>query len=128
VIARTPTAVLAAVLMLSAAGCGPPVLDQTQKLSLIPGDTKSADLAAVDKPQKITVKYDSSATTVNVYVFKSSDAPDLGKTLPVDKALAKESGKSGTLTVDVPAKTATRVVVTGAEKSTEVTLHLTNKK
>jgi hypothetical protein len=126
VFARSLTAVLAAVLVLSAAGCGPPILDEQRKISLSPGEAKSADLPAVDKPQKLTVKFDAGAK-VNVYIFKAADVSEL-TSLPADKAIKKEVGaKSGTLTADIPAKTATRVVVDGAEKSTEVSLHLTNK-
>lgn len=126
--ARSLTAALAAALTLAAAGCGPPVLDEKRSLSVAPGMPRAVDLPAVAKPQTVTVRYDAPAA-VNVYVLKTADFGDLNAEIPAAKALAKATGgKAGTLTADVPANTATRVVVDATDRKADVELHVTNKK
>lgn len=121
---------VAAAALLGLAGCGPAVLDQRVNWVIDPGETpaRALDLDAQPKPQTLTVEYESSAAEVEVGVYKAADAKEL-ETVQTSKALKAESGKkSGSLTVDIPEKTAVRVVVGGSRKKTDVKLHVTNKK
>jgi hypothetical protein len=116
--------------LLGLAGCGPAKLDVNHTLSIEPGEAKALDLKAQPKPQAVTVEYDSAAVEVTVGLFKAADVPDADmEAVPLTKALKGETGKKdGTFTADVPADTATRVVVRGANKKTDVKLHVTNRK
>ena len=124
----TAAAAMAGLLTLS--GCGPAKLDESRNWTLDPGgdSTRALDLPAQSKPQVLTVDFESSAAEVNVGVFKDADAAKLDD-VPWTKAIKAETGKkSGTFTADVPANTATRVVVGNTTKKTEVKVQVTNRK
>jgi len=113
--------------LLVVAGCGPAKLDVTRNISLDSQESRSVDLDPQPKPQTLTVTYEAGAELF-VGVYKAADAPDL-QNLPEGKALKSESGKkSGTLTVEVPENTATRIVIANAKTNTDVKLHITNQK
>ncbi len=124
------TFVLCALGLLSATGCGPAKLNQSQTVNLDTGDTKAIDLNAQPKPQKITVEFASSAGDVSVFVYKEADAKGEAGLLNADvnkaKALATKKSKGETFTVDVPENTAVRVIFQ-ADKKADVTVKLTNK-
>jgi hypothetical protein len=126
---RTALFALALALPL-AAGCAPPKLDESRTWTMGAGEANSIDLPAITKPQKVTAEFTSTAADVTVLIIKESDAPGQKGLETVDegKAITKQKGKSGTITADVPANTATRVVVTGANSKTEVTVKATNSK
>ncbi len=108
-------------------GCGPDRLDFSKTVTLEAVEFKMYDLDAQSKPQTFTIKYESTPEPVTISVYRTDDAkePDMAK--PAN-ALGSESGKtSGTFTVPIPAKTAVRVVISGAKKKTEVKLNLTNR-
>src|SRR5689334_4048759 len=111
------------------AGCGPAKLNENRKMDLLDGEAKAIDLPAVSKPQKITVEFSSPDTEVSVLVFKAEDAKGDEGILGADaaKAIAYKKGKADKFTADVPENTATRVVVRGAGKKTEVQLKITNQ-
>ena len=114
--------------LLALAGCGPAKLDESRTFTLENAAPYGLDLSAQPKPQKITVEYTSSAGEVTAYVFKAPDPsalddPEASK----DKALATKKSVTGTLSVDVPANTATHVVF-WAPKKTDVSVKLTNAK
>lgn len=108
-------------------GCGPARLDETRKWSLEPGEALALELPAQPVVQTLTVQFDATADDVTVAIFKVEDAKNL-YALDVSKALAKQQGKSGTVTVEIPEKTATQVVGMAAMKKAEVNIHVTNKK
>ena len=86
-------------------------------------------LDAQSKPQNITVEFESTDSPVTVLLIKDSDLDkdDEGGFAAPKKALAfKQGEKSGSFTAEVPANTATRVVVRSSNK-TNVKLHITNK-
>jgi hypothetical protein len=120
-----PLALISLALLL-AAGCGPPKLAVDRSFSLDARDAKMFDLPAVSKPQKVTVQFTSSAAEVHVLVFKEEDAQDDPFAADAKKALVEKKGKEGSVTADVPANTATRVIVRGASDKTDVTLKMTN--
>lgn len=123
----TRCAPLAAALFLLA-GCGPPKLNETRTYDLAPLEAKALDLPSVSKTQKVTVEFSSTASELTVYLLRDStgepdvNAPDQAK------VLASKSGKADTFAVDVPANTATRVLLRGAKVDTKVTVTVTNAK
>jgi hypothetical protein len=110
------------------AGCGPSKLNENRKIEIEDGEAKAIELPAVSKPQKVNVEFNSSESDVSVYVFKEEDAKGTDGLLGADpkKALGSKKGKSDSFSVDIPENTATRVVVRGAYKKTEVQLKITN--
>lgn len=120
-------AVLLASGFLVLSGCGPAILDETRSWNMDAAETQSLGMDAQSKPQTITVECESTSANVTVGLFKESDAKDLNS-IQFSKALKSESAtKKGSFAVDVPEKTATRVVVESSGKTT-VNLHVTNKK
>lgn len=117
-----------AIVLAPLAGCGPGKLNESRNLSLDPGDAKAMDLPAVSKPQKLKIEFSSTDAEVTVLVFKESDAAGDDGLLSSDpkKAIEKKTGKGETFTVDIPENTATRVIVRGATKKTDVSLKVTN--
>ncbi|MBP3957232.1 hypothetical protein J8F10_18380 [Gemmata sp. G18] len=113
-----------------ATGCGPAKLDQKTVVSVDAGDTKSIDLDAQPKPQKITIDFSSSAGSVSVYVFKEADAKGEKGLEDAEankaKALAAKESKGEAFAVDVPENTAIRIIFF-ATKKTDVTVKLTNR-
>ena len=103
--------------------------ERGKKYPLDAGQAKAIDLPAISKPQKITVEFSSSASEVSVYLikdFKAGEDPD-PLSPKKDQILETKQGKEGSFSVDVPEKTATRVIVRGAKQTTDVTLKVTNK-
>jgi hypothetical protein len=121
-------AFLAAVALMGFSGCGPARLDETKTIQLDGGEANSIDLDPITKPQTVKAEFESTASDVTVLIFKDDVKDDQLTTEPAAKALAKETGKSGTVTAEVPANTGVRVVVRGAAAKTSVKLHVTNKK
>jgi hypothetical protein len=112
-----------------AAGCAPPKLDESRAYKLETGGAEVMDLPAVSKAQKVTIDFTSSASDVTVYLIKDFTGKDGLDTMPSKaQILESKTGKSGNFSVDVPANTATRVVVRGANANTDVTLKVTNTK
>jgi hypothetical protein len=125
----TRPTLVAAALGLLLAGCGPAKLNENKSYTLTPGDAQSLDLPAISQAQKITVEFTSSAVNVNVHIIKDfKDRDGLDAPPSKNQTLAEKQGKEGSFAVDVPANTATRVIVRGANAKTEVTLQLTNSK
>jgi hypothetical protein len=107
-------------------GCGPAKLDLSESMDLEPGDIKSKDLPAQPKPQTLNVSV-ASPEEITVAVYKADDAKNL-EDLDPKKALARKRGKSERLNVEVPEKTATRVVLSDLNKKAKVELKIDNKK
>jgi hypothetical protein len=123
-------AAVAVALLSLAAGCGPPKLNVKQTFSLEAGIPKGIDLPAVNKPQRITVEFTSSAAEVSVYIIKNFKGEEgLGDQPPTKaQTLEMQRGKSGTVSADVSPDTETRVVVRDARQKTEVSLTVTNRR
>jgi hypothetical protein len=119
-------AALAAFLLMP--GCRPR-LDERRSFTLEPGNAQTIDLAAISRPQRITVEFMSSAGEISVYLIKNFQGED-GKDDPPKKeqTLDMKRGTSGTVSADVSPDTKTRVVVRDAHKSTQVTVEVTNRK
>ncbi|MCS6865004.1 MAG: hypothetical protein RMJ56_01240 [Gemmataceae bacterium] len=118
---------LLAILGLVVTGCGPAKLNENHTFTMEPGDVKYFDLDPISKPQTITVDFSSSNSDAYVYVLKDCQGDDgVNEIPPKEKIVASKNGKSGTLTVDVAAQTATRVLVRGVSQKTEVKLTMTN--
>ena len=128
-VARAILAALMVAGLASLSGCGPAKLDQNSKFMIDAHGTPGhiVELSAQPQPQAITVEFDSSTTEVTVALFKTSDEVYPEK-IDLAKAIKGAKGKSGKFTADVPANTETKVVVGEASKSTEVKLHITNRK
>jgi hypothetical protein len=128
-VARAILAALMVAGLASLSGCGPARLDQTSKFTIdahgTPGHT--IELSAQPQPQAITVEFESSTTEVTAALFKAGEEVYPEK-INLSKAIKGEKGKSGKFTADVPANTATQIMVGEASKSTEVKLHITNRK
>lgn len=125
-IARVILLSAALVGILSLAGCGPAKLDVSKTYTIDAGGAQPIDLDPQSKPQTITVDYESSDGEVRVGVFNAADAGNIDS-IQFSKAIKEEKGQKGTLQADVPANTATRIVVEGRLKKTEVKLHITNR-
>jgi hypothetical protein len=128
---RVVVSVLVAVTLVWLSGCGPARLNVNKTLELDSEEVKAIDLPAEPKPQKLTVEFSSSDGDVSVYVFKESDAKGeeglVTAAANSKKALADKAGTSGSLSVDIPENTATRVIVRSRGKKTSVNLKITNQ-
>ena len=114
---------------LTLAGCRPAKLNDVSTISLDADSAKSRDLPAQKLPQTITVEFTSPVNEVSVLVFKQQDAPDEEALLFADpvKALGKSlNSKGDKFSVEIPANTATRVIVRPRGKKAEVNLKITN--
>lgn len=118
---------LAPLVLLVAAGCGPAKLNESRTYSMVPGIPQGFDLPVIGKNQTLTVEYTSSAADVSVYVVKDPSGEMDDQPAPAS-VIASASGKTGTFTAVVPAKTAVRVMVGGAKGKTDVNLKVTNAK
>ncbi len=124
-----PVLALIALGWLTVAGCGPAKLNENKTYTLEAGDAQRLDLQAITKAQKITIEFKSSASKVNVYLIKDFKEQDGLDTAPSKaQTLEHQEGKEGNFSVEVPEKTATRIVIRGANAKTEVTLKVTNAK
>jgi len=137
VLARTVAAAVAAALTLTAAGCGPAVLDEKKTFTLeVTEAERYFDLNAQPAEQTLTVEFSSTASEVDVYVVKGSEVEAFMKAGPSarpGKAMASKTAvKSDKLVTQVPPNTPVRVVFELSpkpdRKKTEVTARLTNKK
>jgi hypothetical protein len=122
--------VAVALVLLAFAGCGPATLKEEKNYTVEAGEAKSFDLPAISKAQTINVEFTSNPAEVTVFVLKDPKGDDGAKEEPPTPAqvMGQKQGKSGTFSVPVPEKTATRVLVRGAKAKTEVTLKVTNAK
>src|SRR5205085_2621841 len=119
-------AVVFALGLLPVAGCGPAKLNATAKYAMDGGDARILDLPSISKAQKVTVEFNSSAGDVSVYLIKDFKERDGLDAAPNGaQILDKKQAKEGSFTVDVPEKTATRVVVRASSTKTDVTLKVT---
>jgi len=112
--------------LLFVVGCGPAKLNESRNYSMVPGTPQGFDLPVIGKAQTLTVEFTSSAADAAVFVVKGPPA-EMDEKPAAASVLATGTGKSGTVTAAVPAKTAVRVQVT-AKGKTDVTLRVTNAK
>lgn len=130
-LARTVCSCILVGTALGFGGCGPARLDETKEYQMEPGLARALDLGAQSKPQTLNVEFASSDGAISVLVVKKDDAPSEDDliSVPSSKAIAsKVNETSGSFTAEVPANTATRVIVRDAEKKASVTLKVTNRK
>jgi hypothetical protein len=113
------------------AGAEPKIekLDHHRTFPIEEGEAKSLDLEAQPGAQTFTVEFSSSKCDVSVYVFKGADVKGEDGLLTSDpkKALASARAKVATFKVDVPEKTATRIIFRGATGETTVAAKITNQ-
>jgi hypothetical protein len=110
-------------------GCGPARLDMLQTYQ-IADDAQILKLDPQPKPQTIRIRFESSQSPVTVLLVKAADAPGTDVEIamaPTDKAIAFKKGeKTGDFTGEVPANTATFVIIREAKGKTSVKVHITN--
>jgi hypothetical protein len=118
-----------AVGLVALSGCGPARLEETKTLAADPAESPYLELPAQPVPQTIKVEYDSSACEVDIGLYKASEVREGNEGhADVKKAMKGESGKkSGSFSVDVPEKTATKLIINSAKVKTNVKVHLTNR-
>jgi hypothetical protein len=124
-LARLSSAALA-VAVVSFAGCGPAKLDVNKTYTL--DEPKIVLLDAQPKVQNIKVDFESD-NPVTILLIKDADLAkgEDGSTLPASKALAsKVNEKSGSFTAEVPANSASRVLLKNNGAKATVKLHITN--
>ncbi|MBX9627721.1 MAG: hypothetical protein K2X82_28235 [Gemmataceae bacterium] len=110
-----------------AGGCGPAPLDINKTAVVSPGNPALYELEAIPQPQTVTVEFDSDGGPVEVGIYRQADA-DEAETLRPEKALKFAKGEAkGSVSVEVPANTATKVAI-GSEKKANVKVRLTNRK
>lgn len=115
--------ILAASVCLFASGCGPGKLDVTKEWDL-DGDPQMLYLDPQPKPQKVTVEFESSGEEVTVLLIKSADVPkDEERFVKLEKAIASQKAKSGTIAGDVPEKTDAQVIVRGGKGKVKLRVH-----
>ena len=125
-----PFAFLLASGLVALSGCGPAKLDVEKTYTLDSGDAKIVLLDAQSKQQNITVAFESTDSPIIVLLLKDSDLQkdDDGSFMATSKAVAFKSGeKNSSFTAEVPANTASRVIIRGAASKTTVKVHITNK-
>src|SRR5687768_2626318 len=106
--------------LLTALGCGPAKLNETQPWTLEPGDAQVIELGPQPEPQKITVECTSCEGEVNVCLIKDCKKDDGLDTAPTRaRTLDSKQAKEGSMSADGPKKTAVRVAVRGAGKKTD---------
>ena len=118
---------LAPLVLVLLAGCGPAKLNESRTYSMVPGTPQGFDPPVIGTAQTLTVEFTSSAADVTVYVVKDPP-PEMDDPPAANDVLATGTGKGGTVTAAVPAKTAVRVMVGGAKGKTDVVLKVTNAK
>lgn len=109
-------------------GCGPPRLSVDKSYTLDVGEARAIDLDPQSKPQKIQIEFTASDGQVEVLMFKKEDVPTDQAMLDAasDKALARQKGPSGSLSVDLPEKVAARIVIRNPSKKAEVKVKVKN--
>ncbi|HXD88269.1 MAG TPA: hypothetical protein VN641_17405 [Urbifossiella sp.] len=126
--ARSTTVAIASLVLVGFAGCGPAKLDETKTLQ-VDSDAQILQLDPQAKPQSLRVQFESARSPVTVLLVKASDVPgpDDAVYVSTDKAIAFMKGeKSGEFSGEVPANTATVVIVRDAKGQTSVKVHITN--
>jgi hypothetical protein len=118
------------ILLLS--GCGAGKLEVSKTMALGANvEAMSIDLDAQSKPQTLYIEFTSNGGEVSVYVFKEEEArgEDGLATARGTKAIAKKTDSKGdNFTADIPANTATRVIVRCGGRTAEVKIRVTNQK
>lgn len=112
-----------------ATGCGPGKLDLQESYKLADG-AQILKLDAQPKPQTLRVQFESSNSPITVLVARASDLKkdeDADVIMPKDALGFKKDEQSGELAVEVPANTATWVILRNPRKETTVKVHLTNQ-
>jgi hypothetical protein len=123
--------ILMTMLFLFLQGCGPAKLDVTKTYELSPGDAKALELPAQPVAQTIHVEFTSTADKVSVFLYKEADAKGENGFTSADstKALGKVlDSKGDKFSAEVPANTATRLIVYSGPRTTSVTVTVNNKK
>ena len=123
--------VAAAFLLASINGCGPAKLDVSKTVYVGgDGDIQILELDTQSKPQTINVEFSSSGGEVSVFLYKEEDIrgnSGIENANPA-KALGKATNrKEDRFSVQVPANTATKVIIQSVKK-TEVKIKITNSK
>lgn len=110
-------------------GCGPARLDLAKTIELEPGLAHLLELPAQSAAQTITVEF-SSDQDVHVLLFRAADVPDADAALSVaaNRALATQKGTQGRFAADVPAKTATCLILRDSPKKARVEVKVSNRK
>ena len=119
---------LASLGILGLAGCGPAKLDVSQTYE-IADQGQILRLDAQPKPQTIRIQFESTQSPVTVLLIKDTEVlgNDDAMYVSTDKAIAFKKGeKSGDFTGEVPANTATTVIIREAKGRTTVKIHITN--
>jgi hypothetical protein len=123
-------ALLAPVLLLLS-GCADK-LNITKSYEVSSVESKAIELPAQKVAQTINIDFSATGDAVSVLVFKEEDSPPGDRAISnadATKALGKKiNSKADKFSVDVPANTATRVVIWGTGKKSEVTIKIDNKK
>lgn len=110
-------------------GCGPARLDVVRTIELEPAVAHLLELPAQSAAQTITVEF-SSDQNVHVLLFRAADVPDAdaASSVAANRALAAQKGTQGRFAADVPAKTATYLILRDSPKKARVEVKVSNRK
>jgi hypothetical protein len=121
---------IAALVLLS--GCGAGKLDVSKTMALGANvEAMSIDLDPQSKPQTLYIEFTSNGGEVSVYVFKEEDAKGeegIAVARPTKAIAKKMDSKGDNFTAEIPANTATRVIVRCGGRTAEVKIRVTNQK
>jgi hypothetical protein len=113
---------LAGITFLLAAGCQK--LNYEKIIQLESGDIKSFLIPGPRAAQQVNATVSSPGTPVDAFVVLEQDRPAVENSLQLQEkprsTLAQGRGEELTLSATIPAKTAYSVIVSGANKTTEV--------
>jgi hypothetical protein len=107
-------------------------LDYEKTFAMEAGDVQMCPVDAPRSEQKVMVTVTSTATPVDVYVVLEKDQEDAVKAIhdykkPANPLASAAKTTKAELETTVPAKTPYVVILSGAVKSTEVTLKITGR-
>jgi len=117
--------------LLGSAGCQK--LDSERSIHLDAGEVQIIRIGPPRSDQKVTVVVDSPRSSINVYLVLEQDQEEAKQALLLDRKLpqlplaGKEKTNSATLEATVPARNGFAVMLSGAEKATDVKLKVTGR-
>ena len=120
---------LAGIVFLVAAGCQKLSYEKTIKLK--PGGIEALLITAPRTAQQVTAMVSSPGSAVEAFIVLEKDRPAVENSLQIEEKptgpLAQGRGEELTLSATIPAKSAYSIIVSGAQKTSEVKIKVTGQ-
>jgi hypothetical protein len=120
---------LLGIAILGTAGCQKLAYEKVIKLKV--GDIQAFPISAPRMTQQVTVTVSSPGSAVDAFLVLEKDRPAVENSLQIEEKptgpLAHGRGEELTLSATIPAKSAYSVIISGAQKSTDVKIKVTGQ-